>query len=92
MSKEGEEQSSDTDSGCYLISLEDEDLQQEDNTSLSVIPRDNLVPGSVLGQSYIVLRRSSGKVLELQGRGSLVEPDTLLSFWTAEYRTLSSSG
>ena len=49
VSKEGEEQGSDTDSGCYLISLEDEDLQ-EDNKSLSVIPRDNLVSGSVLGQ------------------------------------------
>ena len=61
VSKEGEEQSSDTDSGCYLISLEDEDLQ-EDNTCLSVIPRDNLVPGSVLGQSCLVTR-SSGKVL-----------------------------
>ena len=47
-SKEGEETSSDTDSGCFLISLEEEEVQ-EDNRSLSVIPRDNLLSGSVLG-------------------------------------------
>ena len=47
-----EEDTSDSDSGCYLVSLEDDELQER-NSALSVIPRDNIISGSVLGETNV---------------------------------------
>lgn len=46
-----EEDTSDSDSGCYLISLEDEEVEDRDR-SVSIIPRDNILSGSVLGEIW----------------------------------------
>ena len=45
-----EEDTSDSDSGCYIVSLEDDELQER-SSALSVIPRDNIISGSVLGET-----------------------------------------
>ena len=64
-----EEDTSDSDSGCYLISLEDEEVEDRDR-SVSIIPRDNILSGSVLGGMWntkycrtdVLLKISTGRI------------------------------